>query len=78
MSTVANFCLCAATILIYFQNRGKKAQTQFFLTFLLVPFQTDWQRFCLMGLVDLTLEQTISRAVGGAMSIGRKVVLDYI
>lgn len=69
---------CAPAIFICFENWRKKAQVQFFLVFLPVPFQTGWSRFYLVGLLDLIPEQTIDRAVRGAVSIGRKDVLDYV
>lgn len=65
-------------IFICFENQCKKAQVRFFLVFLLVPFQTGWLCFYLVGLLDLTREQTIDRVVRSAVSIGRKIVLDYV
>lgn len=43
-----------------------------------MPFQTGWSCFYLVGLLDLTPEQTIDRVVRGTVSIRRKIILDYV
>lgn len=55
------------------ENQSKKAETQFFLAFLLAPFQSSWLRFYLVAF-DLILKKFIS----SAMLIGGEIISDYV
>ena len=58
MGKVPSSRLCVAVVLVWLENRCKKADAQIFLAFLLAPFMANWIRFCLVAMMDFLLEMS--------------------